>query len=273
MRQKKPSKENSERWLLTYSDMITLLMVLFVLLYAMSSVNSDKYEQLSVSLNSAFGGSNGILKDTASISSDSGTKNTGENGDASKDINKIKQASAANLKDVQLQKRITTQADMEKLKAYVDAILKEYKLGRIVSTSVKVTGLVITFPDNVFFDSGSDTLKDDMKIGLNQITVLFNKIDNSILIEGYTDNVPIIKGSKYASNWQLSALRASNVVQFLVDSCQIKGSRLSATGHGENNPVASNSTKEGKSKNRRIELTILYDSAVESQKITKQINK
>lgn len=273
MRQKKPSKENSERWLLTYSDLITLLMVLFVLLYSMSSVNTAKYKELAASLNSAMGGNTGILDKTAAMSTDSGAEASGQSGDASLpkiSVDQKKEESETGTQELKLQERITEQADMNKLKTYIDAILKDYKLDSVVSTNIQVTGLVISFPDSVFFDSGKDILKDDMKTSLSQITVLLNKIDNSILVEGYTDNVPIIKGSKIASNWQLSALRAANVVEYLSESCQVNGTKLSAIGHGENHPVASNATNEGRSKNRRIVLTILYDSKEDSQQTTQQ---
>ena len=222
MRQKKQSKENSERWLLTYSDLITLLMILFILLYSMSSVNTAKYKELAASLNSAMGGNTGILDKTAAMSTDAGEEAGGQSGDASLPkmiADQPNSASETGDQEVKLEARITEQSDMNKLKTYIDAILKEYKLDSVVSTNVQVTGLVISFPDSVFFDSGKDLLKDDMKTSLSQITVLLNKIDNSILVEGYTDNVPIIKGSRIASNWQLSALRAANVVQYLFESC------------------------------------------------------
>jgi len=277
MRQKKPSKDNSERWLLTYSDLITLLMVLFVLLYAMSNVNTEKYKQLAVSLGSAFGGSTGILQNTAAISESEGKNNPGgANGDATKQTNAVTQGNAGNAGDtgdaggVQLEQRITEQSDMQKLKEYIDEVLTQNNLSSVVSTSVQVTGLVISFPSSVFFDSGADVLKDDMKKSLSQITVILNKIDNSILVEGNTDNVPIKMGSKYSSNWQLSALRAANVVQYLVESGNVNGARLSAIGYGENHPVADNATLEGRNKNRRIELAILYDSKEDTQKATQQ---
>jgi chemotaxis protein MotB len=120
--------------------------------------------------------------------------------------------------------------------------------------------MFITFSNDVFFDSGDDTLKGDMKKGLDKLSVLLNRIDNTIVVEGHTDNIPMNKSSsKFASNWQLSAARAANVVEYLVDNCKIDGTRISAVGYGEFHPKDTNQTEKGRSKNRRIDVVILYN--------------
>jgi len=280
MRKKKEKKENSERWLLTYSDLITLLMILFILLYAMSAVSEVKYEQLANSLSGSLGsgssifqGTEGVLDsgssvlgggalatDTVTQTIENTTENTTEDTTEDTTENTTEDTGSNNsIQTGDTATGITEQADMEKLKTHIDNILSKYNADGDIGSYLGESGLVITFSDNVFFDSGEDTLKDKMKSSLDQITVLLNKIDNLILIEGNADNVPV-KNSKFSSNWQLSTIRAANVVQYLVEVGHINGTRLSAIGYGEYRPVASNDTEKGRSKNRRIDITILYNS-------------
>jgi chemotaxis protein MotB len=135
-------------------------------------------------------------------------------------------------------------------------------LGVSVNTLVEERGLTITFKNDVFFDSGQDALKKEMKEGLNKIALLINKVDNPIVIEGHTDNVPISSKHDFASNWQLSAARDANVAQYLVEQGKVDGGRISAIGYGEYRPVASNQTSEGRSKNRRVDIIILYHNDI-----------
>jgi chemotaxis protein MotB len=98
-----------------------------------------------------------------------------------------------------------------------------------------------------------------MKKGLNSLAKLLNKIDNSIIIEGHTDNVPVGANNKYASNWLLSAARAANVAQYLAVNEKIDGARIAAVGYGEYRPVASNGSEKGRSQNRRVDIIIRYN--------------
>lgn len=259
----KPKKENSERWLLTYSDLITLLVALFILMYAMSSVDKEKYEQLSQSLNESMG-------QGASVIDGSGAS-TGvlpEDGNSVVDVKTTPKPTSAPRKNTDtdtdtettgdLSGNLSTEKEMQNLEAYVDNILKDLNIRSSVDTSIEERGLTITFKNDVFFDSGSDQLKDEMQKSLNQISTLLNRVDNSIVVEGHTDNVPIGANNKYASNWQLSAARAANVAQYLVEEDEVIGTRLSAVGYGEFRPITSNDTAKGRSQNRRVDIVILY---------------
>jgi chemotaxis protein MotB len=274
---KKPKKENSERWLLTYSDLITLLMILFILLFAMSNVNQDKYEALSASLSNSLGVGSGILEGSEGILPGNGGDSAIENGtgnqeepepEDTKPSGEVTPTSAAEQgtendgaqQAGDLSGSISTAKDMKKFDSYMQRLLKALNIEDDASTTLFQDGLKISFADDVFFDSGQDTLKPDMKKGLGEIALLLNKIDNEITIEGHTDNVPISRNNKYSSNWQLSAARAANVAQFLCDTEGVDGKRLTAAGFGEYQPVASNETAEGKSMNRRVEIIILYSN-------------
>lgn len=259
MKRKKEKKENSERWLLTYSDLITLLMILFVVMYSMSTVDQNKYEQLASSLNKSLGsglgtGSESILPGGAGVI-DGGILETQavveNNTQATTQANNATQATTST------GEQLAEQAQMRYVKEQLEDIITKEKLGGDIGVNIQESGLVITFPSNTFFDSGKAELKENMKLALVKISKELNMIDNSILVKGYTDNRPI-SNSTYASNWQLSGARALNVVQYLVDNCSVDGNRLSGIGLGANNPVATNDTVEGQTMNRRIEISIPY---------------
>lgn len=233
MKKKKKAKaENSERWLVSYSDFMTLLMVFFVVLYSMSNVNQKKYQQLSNSMGSVFSGGATAL----GMGADSGTSsdNTGE-------LKPLVQTEDVKLQGVEEQ---------------VNDVLNELGLGDSVSTSIEERGLVISFNDSIFFDSAKAEIKDEMKTKLISVSKILNKIDNYIRVEGHTDNLPI-KDNYFNSNWQLSSVRASNVVELLINYGEISPSRLSAVGYGEYRPISDNNTEEGRSKNRRVDILIL----------------
>ena len=260
----KQKKENSERWLLTYADLITLLLALFILLFAISNVDKEKYDELSASLSSSMGGGAGVLEGSNGVLESKGDSVVDLPTKAPTATPKpTKGASKTGKGDGEIAESITTQQDMKKFEQYINTILKDAGIESSTSTSMVDTGLVISFTNDVFFDSGQDELKLEMKKGLSEIATMLNKIDNSIVIEGHTDNVPIVQNSVFPSNWQLSAARAANVAQYLVDHEKVDGSRISAVGYGEYRPVASNNTMAGRSKNRRVDLIVLYDNSKE----------
>lgn len=151
--------------------------------------------------------------------------------------------------------------ETEQLKQALSELQRKLK-GEIdanqVSLGMEERGLVITFVDEVLFDSGKAVIKSDAYGVLNKVAdTLKDKVaDKNIAVEGHTDNQPI-KYSGWKSNWELSTARATSVLHYLVDNCGIAPQRLQATGYGEYRPVASNLTEEGKVKNRRVEVIIL----------------
>jgi flagellar motor protein MotB len=148
-------------------------------------------------------------------------------------------------------------ARLREAKSVLEGRLK----GEIDSDQVVLTmedrGLVITFVAEVLFDSGKADLKPEgMDMMKKVASVIRQEVsDNEIGVEGHTDNVPI-KHSSWKSNWELSTARATSVVHYLINECGLIPDKLSATGYGEYRPVASNSTKEGRQANRRVEIVI-----------------
>lgn len=257
----KPKKENGERWLLTYSDMITLLLALFILLYGMSNTDAQKMEQLAAGLNQSLGDGNGIsiFDGTEGIMDGAGNSisNPNETGGQTSTGTTLTPGPTGTLNNTPA--TIETEQDMKTLAKGIDEILNEMGMGETAGTTIEERGLIITFADDVFFDSGKAELKSDMKKGLSQIATLLNRVDNPLVIEGYTDNNPISFSSTFSSNLQLSLVRAGVVAEYLIDIQEVDGARISAVGYGEYRPIASNDTQEGRNKNRRVTITVLYN--------------
>lgn len=232
MKKRVEKPENHERWLLTYSDLITLLMIFFVVLYSASTVNEAKYKQLATSMGAVFTGGSTVL---------GSEENSGSSSDNAGELKPLVQTEEEKLQGIENQ---------------INNIVKDLQLEGSVSTSIEERGLIISFTDSVFFDSGKADIKDELKPKLISVSNILNKIDNYVRVEGHTDNIPI-NNSDFHSNWQLSSVRASNVVEFLINYGEISPNRLSAVGYGEYRSIADNNTEEGRAKNRRVDILIL----------------
>lgn len=225
--------ENHERWLLSYADFITLLMIFFIIMYSMSEMDKSKYNELaSVFSVEMGGGGTGILK--------------GGNG-------------ATDSETSVADKETTEEQKQEEVKESIDAYIDTSELNDSVTTSIEERGLVLSFNDALFFDSGNAEIKVDQTKKFADIGELLNQPalkDSFIRVEGYTDSVPV-SNPQYKSNWDLSALRASNVAQIIIKDSGIDPKRVSVVGYGEYRPKADNKTKEGRLENRRVDILIL----------------
>jgi chemotaxis protein MotB len=224
------SHENHERWLLTYSDLITLLMIFFVIMYAMSSVNAEKYQQLSSSLNSAMGGGGNVISSGSGVTQNPGVE----------------------IVDQEAQK-------LENLKSEVDKYIKDSGLSVDVTTQVNDMGVVIRFKNSILFESGSAEIIQKSKEEIVKIGKILKNMDNDIRVEGHTDNVPL-SGRTFKSNWQLSAIRATNVAELLTNEVGISPEKVVALGYGEYRPIASNLTFQGRAQNRRVDIIVIKNT-------------
>jgi chemotaxis protein MotB len=243
--------DNEERWLLTYSDMITLLMALFMVLFSISSVNTSKYKSLQASLQDAFSGK--ILSGGKSIV-ESGSDGQSPNPTATPAIVPIKPQVGQTSTSSQ---KVKDDREFRKIKREIDAYARRHGLSNQLQTVIARRGLVVRLlTDRVVFDPGQATLKPAAGPLLTGVSHAL-EIDKThpIMVEGHTDNVPI-SGSQFPSNWELSTARASVVVRFLLHT-GIDKFRLGAAGYANLYPVASNSTEIGRSKNRRVEIVLL----------------
>lgn len=255
-------KDNSERWLLTYSDLITLLMIFFVVLYAMSKVDSDKFKALADSLSKALGGGTPAkIEINTKISGRSifisGKPNNyserGRQNEPTKSYNDFTATQTGNKGDYAAEKEKMT---ILGIKEKIDKFAKDNGLQTKITGIIEERGLVVSIQDTLLFESGSAEITPYAKQVLEKVSVVLATIPNYIRVEGHTDNVPI-HTPKFPSNWELSVARATNVVQLLITEGKINPLRLSAAGYGEFRPIADNQTQEGRAKNRRVDLVIL----------------
>ncbi len=238
-----------ERWLLTYADLITLLMAFFVIMYAMSSVDASKYQSLTQSLKSALG----LTPNNTSF-----IPNNMVGG-------KSKDAAAKNKEGAAVSKKqVLNMKDAKEEREFANMInkIQDYTKAKGISTGLEVKedarGIVINLADKVLFESGKADLSPDAMAVLDELAGILLSSDKYIKVEGHTDNIPI-HNDRYPSNWQLSTDRAASVIMYWIARYPQASGRLSAAGYGEYRPVATNDTPEGRAKNRRVEIIVLRD--------------
>ena len=261
MRKKKNHDEhhdNHDRWLLSYADFITLLMVFFVIMYSMSRVDQQKFHQLALSLNAAFVGgignnSSGDVNTHIIIPPDVTTEIADNTADTT--TSSVESASMS-VSDIEKAAQDLEMDNLKKIEQQLATYFVKEKLNDAIMLHIDSRGLVISLNATVLFDSGSADVKPEMADTLIGVGSIIDKLDNFIRVEGHTDNVPVGFGP-YKSNWELSTARATNVVELFVDKVGINPKKLDATGYSEYKPIASNDTPEGRSQNRRVDIIIL----------------
>ena len=251
--------ENDERWLLTYADMITLLMALFMVLFSISSVNISKYVVLQHSLQDAFSGrilpGGRALMDsggsTTSTQIEQNVPTVKQDEAASSSADATKQAKAAAQQAAKAE-----QEDFKQLKARVDAYVHKHGLDSKVSTVITRDGLVIRLlTDKLLFASGSATVQPAGRGLLAKVgTLLRAENEHEIRVRGYTDPVPIHTAA-FPSNWELSAGRAASVVRAFTQ-VGVAAERLEAVGRASLDPLTTNATADGRARNRRVEVLL-----------------
>src|SRR3954452_24665980 len=247
--------ESEERWLLTYADMITLLMALFMVLFSITSVNKAKLEVLSKTLQEAFSGK--VLPGGTSIRDSGAAPRWKKPPSPEPPIPAITAVVGQDAQEKKDQAKAKEQEDFKRLKQQIDAYSRQKGLENQVQTVIAQRGLVIRLlTDRVLFDSGQAELKPQATPVLGKVAaILAREGRHQVMVEGHTDNVPI-RGSVFPTNWELSTARASRVVRFLIAG-GVAQMRLSAGGFAALHPIASNDTAAGRSCNRRVEIVLL----------------
>jgi chemotaxis protein MotB len=252
--------ENEERWLVSFADMMTLLFCLFMVLFAISSVNTSKFEALQRSLKDAFSGA--VLDGGKSmLSSGSDQDKTKQSAvepplPSLRPLTAINDTSAKhNVAEEEKQAKQEEQ-DFRKLKRRVDKLSKEAGLRGKVNVTVRRRGLVIQLlTDKVFFSSGDATLHPEAHKLVSKIgEIVRDERSHPVVVEGYTDSQPI-STARYQSNWNLSGDRAAAVVNDFAEIGVLQN-RMSVQGYGSQIPIDTNSTAKGRARNRRVEIVL-----------------
>lgn len=256
-----PEIENSERWLLTYADMITLLLALFIVLFAVSTINTKKFEALALGFKQSFSPNPGVLPSSNgveqydSLTPTAGPRQVQQHPSISTPTKQSATTAAATSLSASAESELA--AVDQKITKAIDA--KGLQSG--FSTSVQTRGLVVqVLTDQVFFASDSADLGPQGDNLVDTIASVLKTTSNGIDVEGYTDDTPIT-GGPYASNEELSAVRAASVVTRLTGSDGLDPNRMAATGFGDTDPTVPNDTPADRALNRRIDFVILAPGA------------
>ncbi len=234
------------RWLLTYADMITLLMAFFIMMYSMSVLNREKFAKAAAGLRAQFGPQKWHLS-------------SGAGADMGK---------ASSHAIVDQPKVADHQVTLDSVQQQLEDYIKVNDLETAVTIQQETRGLVISIvSDDLLFDKGRAELRPQALALLDQIAGLLQQISNPVAVEGHTCDIPI-HTEKFPSNWELSAARACSVVRYLIDRHEISPRRLSASGFADTRPVAPNTDPEGRARNRRVDLVILANPEGEGDETT-----
>ena len=248
--------EGAPEWMTTYSDMVTLLLTFFVLLFSMATVDKQKFEQVAVSLRAAFMSNNSEgmydYKEGTEVYSITESINSGdilEDGDEA--FNRGKSSEDG----TDLRGKGGQAEKLEEFIERVEKLASDMELDDYVKVIDEKTHLTLRIDSVILFDLGKADIKDSGKEALQKIGELLKELDNGAVIQGHTDNLPI-NTLLFPTNWELSTKRATNVVLFLIADSGVDPTKLTATGNGEFRPIAPNDTEENRQKNRRIDIVI-----------------
>jgi chemotaxis protein MotB len=250
--------ENEERWLVSFADMMTLLFCLFMVLFAISSVNTSKFEALQHALQNAFSGR--ILSGGKAVM-ETGSETKSETPSATPPLPAISPLNSSNESsstgsDKELKAATSEQQDFVRLKHRIDQIAKRDGLQGRVETTIDSRGLTVRMlTDKVFFDSGQAVIKAGAHKLLDAVgTVIRDEHDHPLVVEGHTDSQPI-QSAQYPSNWELSGARAAAVVREFAHMGVLER-RMSLAGYASEQPADTNTTAVGRAHNRRVDVVL-----------------
>jgi chemotaxis protein MotB len=261
-----------ERWLLTYADMITLLMALFMVLFSISSVNISKYQVLQHALQKAFIG--GALDGGKGVQQGNPTRITGvqtatPSGSVDSSFNIFTRTLIGSGKNspnaAEAKAAAAEENTLREVQRRIENYAVKHGLAGDISTSISQRGLIIRLlTDNLVFASGQATLEPTAAPLLLRVSRLLVSmhIRNPIDVEGNTDNVPI-SGGTFPSNWELSTARATAVLEFLIHH-GVSQNHLAAVGFADQNPVAPNTSAAGRALNRRVDIVVIRSNSTSS---------
>lgn len=240
--------ENHERWLITYADMITLLMAFFIMLFAMSQLDLAKFKQFQGGVAAELGGdvpiaggSNSLMPGGRGLLPGAGL---GPGKGAGLGPGTGGQSPAEAERDT-----------LDQVQEDIAAAAKAHGFEGVFAFQDQRRGLAMQLEGGVLFAPGSAELTPEGKSAMDDVAMAIRDLPNPILIEGHTDNVPI--RGRFADNWELSSARAIAVLHYLSGQRGITTNRLSAAGYADTHPVAPNDTAAGRARNRRVEIVVL----------------
>ena len=268
--------ENHERWLVSYADMMTLLLVLFVVLYAMSQVDQQKFAALAKGLAASFGGPVTVqpgptpegsvldgLPGAVDIASAIVPDQTVEQAEVDA---AAAQAALAEARQVAAEARAEYE-DLSEVREQIEAALAAAGHAGAARFEIDERGLVVHIvADQVLFDAEQAVLRPEGRQILDAIAPTLRGLPNSLGVEGHANHLPVTPGGPWPSNWELSAYRATTVVRHLAAG-GVPQDRLSGTGYSDTRPMVPASDPNAPSLNRRVDIVVLSDASAEAKEL------
>ena len=237
--------ENTDRWMVSYADFVTLLFAFFVVMYAISSVNEGKYRVLADTMTDAF---KVAPKSPDPIQIGKENKVVSSSKPANEIIEPIK---------ILPKSQRTYEKEMKQIAETVSKSIQPLIDKGLIKVTQNKLWVEIEMNSKILFSSADSELEEDAFPALKALAAVLKTLPNSVDVEGHTDNIPI-NNELFPSNWELSAARAASVVH-LFTNYGVDPRRLSSIGYAEYRPIASNSTAAGRLRNRRVKIVILAD--------------
>lgn len=247
------SNDYINRWVISYADFVTMLLALFMIMFATNHMDENKIKNVNQSIEKVFTQKTISEKTSKKIETET---------------NQEYEKTQTNVKNIETKTdkpqifESSTNSILEGGDGILEAskVMEQIKEDINTETSIKVLktnkGVVIRLNDTMLFDPGSDIIKAEAIATLERIANTIAKFQNPIVIEGHTDSMPIMT-SRFPSNWELSTARATNIIKYLIQQKKFPPSRLSAVGYGEYMPIEDNNTPQGRAKNRRVDIIVL----------------
>lgn len=257
-KQEEPPK-GSPAWMATFSDLMNLLLCFFVMLFAMSTIDAQKFEQIAASFNQTFS-----IFDAGAMTIGDGVL-IGMGVSQLNELDDYINSTGKNPEGEMMPENLQTAAEMideakikesEEMAEKIEEVLEEKNLENEIDIEFTAQYVQLTLNGALLFDSGSVEIKEEAMPLMNQLGIILQRFsEGTIEIEGHTDNVPM-SGSKYSNNDELSSGRALSVFYYLENNTTLDMSKIKHSGRGEYQPIADNSTPEGRARNRRVEIKI-----------------
>ena len=270
--QRKKKQEAGGGWIVTFADLMSLLLTFFILLLSFSKMDLHKYEMMAQSLAQSFGpsfleGSGKAGGEIIFAEEPPPAPPVEEMSDLEQEFEAFEEQSGE--EELELLEQSEGEADVISIDPNIEQLtetLVEELETEIVSNALNVSfdseKVVVRFSQDATFTSGSEEIKDDMFPILEKIESVLASCQGEIVVSGYTDDLPVTS-NRFRSNWDLSAARAVSVVHQLIFNNKIDANRVVAAGRAETNPLAPNDSAENRAKNRRVEISI-YDPECQS---------
>lgn len=250
-KRKKQEYKMDDSWLLPYADLLTLLLALFIVLFSMSNIDAQKYEELAQVFKSEFTHGTSILEDS--------------NNPEELPIDEYAE-DAKNAEDEEVAESNHTMElrQLQELQRGINNYIAKSNLSDVLETSLTDEGLLLTIVNDISFDSGKAVVKSaGVEIATEVSEFLITDPPHQIVVSGHADDRPM-NNDEFSSNWELSVTRAINFMALLLKNESLDPTRFSAKGFGEHKPIVPNTSEENRAKNRRVEVLILPNYEIDT---------